>query len=757
MSILRRRALIEQGDIRPYWYDIEEDWDYIIDQTGKYKNPIIINKANRTYYDDAFPNAVDSIVDIRYNSFNVVGYYDETSAKLIYEVLARSNKTIIKHPTSAYPINININDYLTEHPTADVFMKLPEFWWKCWDVNDNPDTVAFKFTMIQPSDANNWHHWDGNTLIGVYKGHIDGNNNPLLRSVPQATITNNKTRNDFITAATNKGPGYKYVTYESHRIIALLFFGLYGTTNTDEFKTSGSYLSTTGRSADIGIDNDSNSSFWGLEDWINFHRECIYNLSTHSNSKFWLNIDNYEKTGIIREYLGSTSTKQGYASKMVLGSEADLIIKKDSVNSLPLFDGWHTAVVQSYKYATRGDASLTGLQIDKNADDASTTQTTRLQYEGNKEQNIIPNSPASLISSYVLDQTNPNGDPNNAIVFDNDNSVILAIKAASDFYACENKDWGSDTPEFIKMSKSHKLTTAGGVLLDANNYDIFMKLPEFWWKCENIDNNEDKVRFSFTMTNPNDNTWFHWEGDTFIGVYKAYTINNKTYSRSGVVPTKQSSNATTYDYTRTHAKNRGNGFDIISYEVHQIMCILAWGYLSSLNSSTFKGKIHKCFNNPSNLRITGVNDDLGFDENINRYINFWGLEDWWGNGFEKLSNLIFTSSYYNYVITNTISITDGTSVSANIRQFIVSTAREALLIGKMVLGTNGDVIPISSGFLYDSDYAYYYNNSNNTSYNFYCNRAYNESSFASIGYTTFNVSTLCTRLCYKGNYTIINQ
>ena len=39
MSILRRRALIAEGGM-PYWDTITEDWDYIIDQTGKYENPI---------------------------------------------------------------------------------------------------------------------------------------------------------------------------------------------------------------------------------------------------------------------------------------------------------------------------------------------------------------------------------------------------------------------------------------------------------------------------------------------------------------------------------------------------------------------------------------------------------------------------------------------------------------------------------------------------------------------------------------------
>ena len=107
MSILRRRALIAEGGM-PYWDTITEDWDYIIDQTGKYENPIIVNKKN------LYGDKLSSIASIRDLSKLVVGYYDETSAKLIWEPLDNSSKTIVKHPTSAYPINIKVSDYIID-------------------------------------------------------------------------------------------------------------------------------------------------------------------------------------------------------------------------------------------------------------------------------------------------------------------------------------------------------------------------------------------------------------------------------------------------------------------------------------------------------------------------------------------------------------------------------------------------------------------------------------------------------------------
>ena len=766
MSILRRRTLIEQGDSRPYWYDIEEDWDYIIDQTGKYNNPIIVNEKNLR------GNKLHSISSIRDMSKLVVGYYDETSAKLIWEPLDNSSKTIVKHITSAYPINISIDTYLNDHPTADVFMKLPEFWWRCWNVNDNEDTVAFKFATEEPTDDNNWFHWNGNILIGVYKGHIDEVNNvKLLRSIQNEAISKNLTVLDFKSASRNRGSGYRCVSYEAHQIMAFLFFGFFGSPYNDDITGFGSFPTSTGETSSDGIIEDAYRNFWGLEDWNCYHREYVDNIRstgnpvTVNNNKTILVIEDINGTSIRSSIIRAFNT-ESYPAKMILGEYADLVIKENanSYYDFTLFPG--TFILKcgyDTYYSVRGDY-ITGLKVNVLSDTIDSQYTSRLQYEGSNQQNITPSSATSVISSYVLDQTDPNASPDTAIVFDNDNSVILAIKAASDFYALENKAWGSSTPEFIKMSKTNKLKTTRGTTLDANNYDIFMRLPEFWWKCENIDDSNDKVRISFTMTNPNNDTWNHWNGKTFIGVYKAsnYSSGNNSWvrSRSGVQP-----NASHYyEYIEgsqdVGAKNRGDGFSYTTYEIHQVMCLLLWGYLVNINYP--ETGIQRNINS-----ITGVNDDLGFEDNPNRAINLWGLEDWYGNGVEIIEDLRFdTAREASHTYSNNIILVDNNNVIRTIPQSAGTGNGDFKKVKKFRLGEYGDVIPsdASNESKYSARFGVQYTSKIGERHIYYFVRAaqsYNNSTtFDSLFAGATGLNTPFTseyyncRLCYKGNYTI---
>jgi hypothetical protein len=60
-----------------------------------------------------------------------------------------------------------------------------------------------------------------------------------------------------------------------------------------------------------------------------------------------------------------------------------------------------------------------------------------------------------------------------------------------------------------------------------------MKLPEFWWKIEELET--DLYKVSFTMTEQEDNSWKHWEGNTFIGVYKSSGSPASTQENSNLL------------------------------------------------------------------------------------------------------------------------------------------------------------------------------------------------------------------------------
>lgn len=66
---------------------------------------------------------------------------------------------------------------------GDVFMKLPQFFWKV----TTESTDVFKIGLAyggRPDDT--WNEWDGNVLIGAYKGYVEADK---LRSVSEHTPT----------------------------------------------------------------------------------------------------------------------------------------------------------------------------------------------------------------------------------------------------------------------------------------------------------------------------------------------------------------------------------------------------------------------------------------------------------------------------------------------------------------------------------------------------------------------------------------
>jgi hypothetical protein len=95
--------------------------------------------------------------------------------------------------------------------------------------------------------------------------------------------------------------------------------------------------------------------------------------------------------------------------------------------------------------------------------------------------------------------------------------------------------------------------------------DLFMKLPTFWWKCEEREEDVYKITFCAEQSYT-DNTWNCWEGNTFIGVYEAIINNGKVYSKSGVTPTVSQS-WTTFT-ANARARYNNNNYRIVTYEAH---------------------------------------------------------------------------------------------------------------------------------------------------------------------------------------------
>lgn len=107
----------------------------------------------------------------------------------------------------------------------DVMMRLPEFWYR----GTEGDQVDIYFETTQPSDPENWVHWDGNVLIRCYEANYDSTNG--LRSISGVQSSDKISLVDFKAYAEAKGKGFQLVDWQMHCIMVILFYAWYGNTN----------------------------------------------------------------------------------------------------------------------------------------------------------------------------------------------------------------------------------------------------------------------------------------------------------------------------------------------------------------------------------------------------------------------------------------------------------------------------------------------------------------------------------------------
>lgn len=319
---------------------------YIIDQRDPQKPYIIKDvpsmNATETMEIDGKTEYVDVIARIRDHSFVCLGYQDRDTGYLDCYPTDKTDKLQLIDGTQ-------LGEGLLSS-TADMFMKLPEFWWKCEDIDDDPDYVKITFTDFEPETNEGWNHWKGNTFIGVYKGYIDNGHDNIYRSIMAVEPENDSTFAEFKDAATSRNfygmHNYSLISYQSHCIMALLGYGWFGSTDaasivgfggqTDEMVNFHLYIypRTTG-GCDIkgmtdtvaGVDGDDGSTnFWGLEDWWGDNEELIDNVVTSSEEgdiTVYKEGYNFNNAPIIKEIKGEVNW--GPIHKFVMGSEADLI------------------------------------------------------------------------------------------------------------------------------------------------------------------------------------------------------------------------------------------------------------------------------------------------------------------------------------------------------------------------------------------------------------------------------------------------
>lgn len=271
------------------------------------------------------------------------------------------------------------------------------------------------------------------------------------------------------------------------------------------------------------------------------------------------------------------------------------------------------------------------------------------------------------VNTIYIDQTRVEAE--GRVTGDIRGNVIRAIRAMSHGYLGKY-DSNTHKMRLCQLSDSDFNKYANGDAADLTGAegDVWMKLPEFWWKCERVPGTTASWAISFSLGEKEG--WKHWDGKFLFGVYEAYstarladdtdfadksvddyggtTWDNRTatlHSRSGIVSSGNICQAA----LRQEARNRGAGYSIVRWEQHTMMAMLFYAFYGHMDAQRM------CGMGSGNCRkTTGKTDELGmndtnyangtgnctsWDSNDGTSIKFWGLENWWGNKYEWLDNI----------------------------------------------------------------------------------------------------------------------
>lgn len=229
-------------------------------------------------------------------------------------------------------------------------------------------------------------------------------------------------------------------------------------------------------------------------------------------------------------------------------------------------------------------------------------------------------------------------DPTTMITRIIDGGGIEAIRANSHRYTGTFAD-GVMTLKQLEDNDGTKYLDGTAATLTTIGTDVWMKLPRFFWKCTEYAT--DIWDFSVAYGIKPDTTFKEWDGKDLIGVYEAFNNAKGLYSISNQSPSQYTSK-TNLNY---FAVQRGEGFSLVKWKHHCMMAMLFYTWYNHTNSQAIVGL------GTNSVKNTGQTDSLGMDDTVgnggngdSNSINFWGLENWWGNKYEIMDN-VFAGKY----------------------------------------------------------------------------------------------------------------
>lgn len=238
---------------------------------------------------------------------------------------------------------------------GEVYMRMPDFWYRSISIGDNIWGLQFK-TTEQPLD-DGWIKWDSNTLIAVYESNLV---NGMLYSIAYNNNYLSKTFDAMNSLVSLKGVGFQMADIKTYNTMAMLYIAQYGHTNSqnkigsskDGYRHATGDTNICGMNDTKGIEpvvglNDNGEdgnvisvNFWGLEDLWGRKGEMIANaLSNESDYVFTITEDD----GSLRTiYLPAN---QGYVSELMFGEKCDIFPSAYNASSSTSFCDY-TAVLR---------------------------------------------------------------------------------------------------------------------------------------------------------------------------------------------------------------------------------------------------------------------------------------------------------------------------------------------------------------------------------------------------------------------------
>lgn len=347
----------------------------------------------------------------------------------------------------------------------------------------------------------------------------------------------------------------------------------------------------------------------------------------------------------------------------------------------------------------------------------------------------------------IIDQTIT--DPATMISGAVNSSVIQQIRAGSHRYLGKYTADGKMTLCQLDDADSTKYADGTAADLTGAEGDVFMKMPDFWYRSLEIGTDVFGIQFRKGSTSPG-NGWTKWDTNALIGVYEAYSVDSKVYSRSAVTSSGNISQAN----FKAYARARGTGFQIVDWQMHCVMAILYYAQYGHTNcqekigagtSSDSKqcGQTNACGMNDTKgaSPVSGLND-AGANGN-SQSINFWGLENWWGNKYEWIDNVVVNSRKWE------ITEPDGTVRKPG------TGGSSSNYISKMLFGDCCDLIPTATSGSSTTGFCDYYYQSNSTARvvlrSYYNSNTYGGVAYVNADFDSSNtVSYSGSRLAFRG-------